>query len=85
MGVARPERRTYVRGNGKGCAMSNAADGRGLATDEFDDDEIEWDEASDSGDDEDGLSPIEGLVDVGSDIFDGDDDDAEDDADDDRN
>ena len=65
--------------------MRNAADGRGLATDEFDDDEIEWDEASDSGDDEDGLSPIEGLVDVGSDIFDGDDDDAEDDADDDRN
>jgi hypothetical protein len=60
--------------------MSSAADGRSLAADEFDDDEIEWDDESDPNDeipvdeDEDGLSPIEGLVDAGSDIFDGDDD-----------
>jgi hypothetical protein len=52
--------------------MSNAPDGRGLATDDFDDDEIDWDEDNGPGDkdDESGLSPIEGLVDEGSDIFD---------------
>jgi hypothetical protein len=71
--------------------MSNAADGRGLATDQFDDDEIEWDDESDTSDgdrdDGDGLSPIESLVDAGSDIFDGDDDsdDAPDDDGDERN
>jgi hypothetical protein len=53
--------------------MSNAPDGRGLATDDFDEDEIDWgdDNGPDDGaDDENGLSPIEGLVDEGSDIFD---------------
>jgi hypothetical protein len=72
--------------------MSNSADGRGLATDEFDDDEIDWDDEggpndqtakNENVDDEDGLSPIESLVDAGSDIFDGDDDDPEHDSDDD--
>jgi hypothetical protein len=64
--------------------MSNAADGRGLVTDQFDDDEIEWDDENDPSDenreDEDGLSPIESLVDAGSDIFDGDGDDASNDG-----
>ena len=66
--------------------MSNAPDGRGLATDDFDEDEIDWDEDNapdDGADDESGLSPIEGLVDEGSDIFDdsdlGDGDDEDDD------
>jgi hypothetical protein len=66
--------------------MSNAPDGRGLATDDFDEDEIDWDEDNapdDSADGENSLSPIEGLVDEGSDIFDdndlGDHDDDEDD------
>lgn len=66
--------------------MSNAPDGRGLATDDFDDDEIDWDEdnAPDGAEDENGLSPIEGLVDEGSDIFDDNDlGDHQDDADDD--
>ncbi len=57
--------------------MSNAADGRSLAADEFDDDEIEWDDdpndesiASDEN-----RSPLEELAEEGDDIFDGDEDD----------
>lgn len=39
--------------------MSNPTDGRGLAADAFDDDEIDWD---DQPNDPDGTSPIEGMV-----------------------
>ncbi|HEY1530824.1 MAG TPA: hypothetical protein VGF80_08415 [Galbitalea sp.] len=48
--------------------MSNSIDGRGLAADEFDDDEIDWD--NDGGPSEgDGISPLEELADEGSDLF----------------
>ena len=56
--------------------MSNAPDGRGLAEDQFDDDEIDWDDESAP---EDGLSPIDGPAAEGEDLFAGDDDDDEDD------
>jgi hypothetical protein len=56
--------------------MSNAPDGRGLAEDEFDDDEIDWDDETAP---EDGLSPIEGLPAEGEDLFAADNDDEEDD------
>jgi hypothetical protein len=60
--------------------MSNAADGRSLAADEFDDDEIEWDddpndESIASDDDDENRSPLEELAEEGDDIFDGDEDD----------
>ena len=66
--------------------MSNAPDGRGLATDDFDDDEIDWDDenAPAEEDDESGLSPIESLADEGSDIFDDNDPDDNDPGDDDE-
>ena len=51
--------------------MSNAPEGRGLATDDFDDDEIDWND--ESGRDQ-GLSPLESLADEGSDVFDREDD-----------
>jgi hypothetical protein len=53
--------------------VSYAPDGRGLAADDFDDDEIEWEDPNLSAEG-DGLSPIEALVDEGSDLFDDDDD-----------
>ena len=59
--------------------MSNAPDGRGLAEDEFDDDEIDWVDES-APDDDGGLSPIEDLAAEGQDLFVGDED--EDDEDD---
>ena len=43
-------------------AVSDATNGRGIASDDFDDDEIEWDDEEGTEDDSDGLSPIEGLV-----------------------
>ena len=58
--------------------MSNAPDGRGLAEDEFDDDEIDWDDES-APEDGDGLSPIEEMAAEGQDLFAGDQDDDEDD------
>jgi hypothetical protein len=44
--------------------MSDTTDGRGLVSDEFDDDEIDWDDEEPTGsdDEEDGLSPIEAMV-----------------------
>ncbi len=58
--------------------MGNSPDGRGLGTDDFDDDEIDWDDetAPEEGEE---LSPLESLVDEGNDIFDGDDGDEDDD------
>lgn len=53
--------------------MSNASDGRGTTADDFDDDEIEWDDEV-APEDGEGLSPIETLADEGHDIFDRDDD-----------
>jgi hypothetical protein len=58
--------------------MSTTPDGRGLATDDFDDDEIDWDDESTPAEGE-GLSPIESLVDAGHDIFDDEDEDIDDD------
>jgi hypothetical protein len=66
--------------------MSNAADGRGLAADDFDDDEIDWDDepndeviaADDDVDDDENISPLEQLAGEGDDIFDGTDDDEDD-------
>ena len=59
--------------------MSDATDGRGLASDEFNDDEIDWDDEQD--DNSDGLSPIEEMVGESMDVVvpDEDDDDDEDD------
>jgi hypothetical protein len=53
--------------------VSDAPDGRGMAADEFDDDEIDWDDEA-APEEGEGLSPIETLADEGHDIFDGDDD-----------
>ena len=67
--------------------MSNSPDGRGLATDDFDENEIDWDDDSapdENEDDENGLSPIESLVDAGSDIFDDSDDEVDDEDEEDR-
>jgi hypothetical protein len=65
--------------------MSNAPDGRSLAADEFDDDEIDWDdEPGDevaAGDDDENISPLEQLAEEGDDVFDGPDNDDEDDED----
>jgi hypothetical protein len=58
--------------------MSDAPNGRGLAADEFDDDEIDWDIESQPEEGE-RLSPLETLADEGHDIFDDDDDDDDDD------
>ena len=41
--------------------MSDSTSGRGISSDDFDDDEIEWDD-EESEDESDGLSPIEELV-----------------------
>ncbi|MEJ1231410.1 MAG: hypothetical protein WDM88_13390 [Galbitalea sp.] len=41
--------------------MSDRTNGGGFASDDFDDDEIEWDDES-TYDDPDGLSPIEEMV-----------------------
>jgi hypothetical protein len=67
--------------------MSTSPDGRGLATDDFDENEIDWDDDSapdENEDDENGLSPIESLVDAGSDIFDDSDDEVDDEDGEDR-
>jgi hypothetical protein len=46
--------------------MSDATDGRGLASDEFDENEIDWDDEPNdevpADEDSDGLSPIEAMV-----------------------
>jgi hypothetical protein len=42
--------------------MSDATDGRGLVSGEFDDDEIDWDDEPADGNEPDGLSPIEEMV-----------------------
>jgi hypothetical protein len=60
--------------------MSDAPDGRGLASDEFGEDEIDWDdEANDE--EPDGLSPIEEMVGESMDVV-VPDDDVDDDEDD---
>lgn len=44
--------------------MSDTTDGRGLVSDEFDDDEIDWDDEEPTGESDeesDGLSPIEAM------------------------
>jgi hypothetical protein len=42
--------------------MSDATEGRGLASEEFDEDEIDWDDDPADGAESDGLSPIEEMV-----------------------
>jgi hypothetical protein len=60
--------------------MSDAPDGRGLASDEFDEDEIDWDDGAND-EDPDGLSPIEEMVGESMDVV-VPDDDVDDDEDD---
>ena len=63
--------------------MSDATDGRGLASDEFDDDEIDWDDEPNdevpADEDEDGLSPLEEGVAESMDVVVPDDDDDDED------
>jgi hypothetical protein len=54
--------------------MSDPTDGRGLASDEFDDDEIDWDDEPATGEESDGLSPIEKMVGESMDVVVPDDD-----------
>lgn len=61
--------------------MSDTTDGRGLVSDEFDDDEIDWDDEEPTGSDDesDGPSPIEAMVGESMDVVVPDDDDEPDD------
>ncbi len=52
---------SYFRCEVRGVDMSDRTNGGGFASDDFDDDEIEWDDES-TYDDPDGLSPIEEMV-----------------------
>lgn len=61
--------------------MSNLTNGRGLSSDEFGEDEIEWDD-DETYDDPEGLSPIEEMVGDSMDVVAPDDDVTDDDDED---